>query len=411
MMIPDSIDWLHEAGVQINQEDYIWPVAGKATVQDKVFIVCDGDGSFYQGGIASRLVCQFIAAKVLKLSERKISGELIDQLLTEARDRLIHYARENRLDTELATTFSMLVLYDQKVLISWCGDSRIYHLRGGEILFSTENGSPDSDPVMNATVARGIKADRSPIYAETKWMEDVQSGDYFLLCSKGFTKSITEDDIKSLVAQNDQAVIDLTGSFRRLAFEETTDNYSMYLIKLNEGTKRRVIKSGMIAIFILPIAIIAMLITSTYLRKAQTPGPAPADRSQTVPRVEVQRGDSVQGGGNLQAAPQNDPPANLQIKEKTEQANQTLPGKKESVTQLLIKFTTDESCKLKITNTDLDEVIDWDLSQNDNGTLYLKPGKYSIVAISATDSSKSKTYQFDVKPGNTNTTKNLHIRL
>jgi hypothetical protein len=79
------------------------------------------------------------------------------------------------------------------------------------------------------------------------------------------------------------------------------------------------------------------------------------------------------------------------------------------VGQLLIKFTTDESCKLKITNLDLDEVIDWDLSQDDNGTLYLKPGKYSILATSVIDSSKRKTYHFDVKPGSSNAVQSLRI--
>ena len=82
-----------------------------------------------------------MAAKVLKFREQKMSGELIDKLLIEARYRLSIYAREHRLDTELATTFSMIILYDQKVLMSWYGDSRIYHLRGGEILFRTEDNS------------------------------------------------------------------------------------------------------------------------------------------------------------------------------------------------------------------------------------------------------------------------------
>ena len=76
----------------------------------------------------------------------------------------------------------------------------------------------------------------------------------------------------------------------------------------------------------------------------------------------------------------------------------------------MIKLTTDESCKLKITNMDLDEVIDWDLSKNDNGTIYLKSGKYSIVATSVISSSKTKTYNFDVKSGYAHNTQNLHIK-
>lgn len=407
-MIPESIYYLYEAGIQIKQEDYLWPVAGKATVHDKVFMVCDGDGSFYQGGIASKLVCQFMAAKVLKFSEQKISGERIDKWLREARDRLINYAREYRLDTDLATTFSMLILYDQKVLISWYGDSRIYHLRGDEILFRTEAYSPDHEPINNTRIARGITADRSPIYAETKWMEDVQDGDYFLLGSKGFEKTATDDDIKLLVSQSDNGMTDLTGSFKRLAFEKSTDNYSMYLIKVNKAVKKRFMKTGIAAIFILPFIIIAVFIANIYFRRARTFEPAivqPPPREAILPVT-----DSVKSKiENPSEALQKDS-AQILIEAKPEQTNQTPPRQEEPAAQLLIKFTTDESCKLKITNTDLDEAIDWDLSQNDNGTLYLKPGKYSIVATSVNNNSKSKTYHFDVKPGSAHSTQTLHIR-
>ena len=140
-MKPESIYYLFEPGIEGKQEDYIWPVAGTATMKDKVFIVCDGAGSFRNGGIASQLISEFMATKVLKFSEQRMSEELIDKLLIRARDRLIDYARENRLDTDLATTFSMLNLYNQKALISWCGDSRIYHLRAGVILFKTQDNS------------------------------------------------------------------------------------------------------------------------------------------------------------------------------------------------------------------------------------------------------------------------------
>lgn len=183
----------------------------------------------------------------------------------------------------------------------------------------------------------------------------------------------------------------------------------MYLIKLNEKAKKTVMKSGVIAIFILPLAIIAILIANVYFRKAQTSGPEREYKNQSVQPVDIVRGDSVREK-NPQATPQEDGSANVPVSETPEHTGQTTAGQKEPVAQLLIKFTTDESCKLKITNIDLVEVIGWDLSQNDNGTIYLKPGKYSIVATSMTDSSRSITYPFDVKPGDTHTTKNMHIR-
>jgi serine/threonine protein phosphatase PrpC len=463
-MNTESIYYLFETGIKGKQEDYIWPIAGNATVYDKVFIVCDGAGSFYDGETASKLICQFMAAKVLKFDEQKMSGELIDELLIEARDRLITYAREYRLDTELSTTFSMLILYDQKVLISWYGDSRIYHMRGGEILFRTEDNSLVTEPIQNTFIARGIKADSSPINAETKWIEDVRDGDYFLLCSKGIIENVTDDDIKLLVSQNDKAKIDLTGSFRRLAFEKTADNYSMYLIRVNVGIQKRGINNGIIAIgkqtsgnavpiFILAMTIVGLFIMVFYFRNARTSYPTPKYKNQTtqpgnvlrddsvpsaivmstprkqpvdvirddsVPRAIVMSAprkpiltntDSVKKNSEIpHAAPKNDNSAAIKAEEKPDQTNQTPIVQKKRVAQLMIKLTTDESCKLKITNIDLDEVFDWDLSPEDNGSIYLKPGKYSIVATSMTDGSKTKTYNFDVKPASTHTTQNLHIK-
>jgi len=439
-MNPESINYLFETGSKKKQEDYIWPADGQATENDKVFIVCDGTGIFNIGETASKLIGQFMAAKVSKFSEQKMSGELIDRLLEEARDRLITYARVNRLDTDLATTFSMLILYDQKVFVSWCGDTRIYHLREGQILFSTDAHSFVNDPVQKKAVARGIKADGSPIYAESKWIENLQDGDYFLVCSKGITENVTDDEIKSLISQNDKAKMDLAGSFKRLIYDKTPENYSMYLIKLDAGIQKKGTNNGIYTlgkqssgnlwpVSILGITIAGLLIMLFYFRKPRTPGPEPKYTTQTTQSVPALHEDTVPNAivisaprkpvpavadsvktkmESPKAAPQNDNSAAVQAEE--EPTKQTPTFQKKRLPQLMIKLTTDESCKLKITNTDLDEVIDWDLSPNDNGTIYLKPGKYSILATSEVSSSKTKTYNFDVKAGNAHNTQTIHIK-
>jgi len=453
-MSPESIYYLFEVGRERKQEDYIWPVPGKATVNDKVFIVCDGAGSFDEGKIASQLICQFMAAKVLKFAEHKMSDDLINKLLAEARERLVSYARAYRLDTDLSTTFSMLVLYDQKVLISWFGDSRIYHLRKGEILFSSEDNSQLNEPgelseisrnnnplgPHNAAIERVIRADSSPIYAESQWIEDVRDGDYFLLCSKGLVENVKDDDIKSLLSQYDRAHSDLAKSFNQLASGKTLDNYSMYLIRVNLGTQKRARKKDL-AInnpsngIVTPVSIFAMTIVGLvsilfYFRKGKTSNDVLENTNQKGQPVNVLPHDSARGAiikpepakpiptvtdsvknnsENPEAIPENDNSADIQTEKIQQQEDQTDLGQKKNSAQLLLKFTTNESCKLKIKNLDLDEVIDWDLSRNDNGTIYLKPGNYSIVAMSVIDSSKIKTYHFDVKPGKATTTQNLRI--
>ncbi len=474
MINPESIYYLFELGHKIKQEDYIWPIPGKATVNDRVFIVCDGAGSYENGEIASKLICQFMAANVLKFREKMMSEELIDRLLVEAQDELIAYARKHRLDTDLATNFSMLILYDQKAFISWYGDSPIFHLRGNVILLRTEDNLPVSEPKQRTANVRGIKADGSPIHAETKWIEDVQAGDYFLICSKGLIEKVTDDDIKLLINHNYKENIDLAGSIKQLAFERTPGNYSMYLIRVNVAAQIEIRKGGIAAIgkqniairkkitaireqaiaireqvitirgktngnmtplLILAMTIVGMFILFIYFRNTRPSAPVPVE-TQTSKPVDVLSDDSVpraivmsasrykpadilrKDSAIVKSAPRKPIPAVTdsensdasQTEENPDQTNQTPIAEKKRAGQLLLKFSTDDSCNLKITNIDLDEVINWDLSQNDNGVIYLKPGKYSIVATSVIDGSKTKTYNFEVKPGDAHTTQNLHIK-
>jgi hypothetical protein len=381
------------------------------------------------------------------------------------------------LDTDLTTTFSMLILYDQKALMSWFGDSRIYHLRDGEILFKSEDTlhvnelihedeiSGDDSPLQlsDKAVLHTIKADSSPIYAQARWIEDVRDGDYFLLCSKGLLEKVTDDDIKLLLSSNDHVNIDLANSFRELSGEKTMDNYSMCLIRVNVGIQKKSVSNGSAKVsngstrvsngatkvrkgankvrrkedgkvspmLILSVTLIAALTLFFYFKRSRPSDSAPRYMNQTTQPVDVGRHDSVANAitrteravpratvkdsvkanrDKPQAIPQNG--SSIDIRDaaaKSGPADQTTIRQKKPAAQMKVKFTSDESCSLKIMNASLDEAIDWDLSPNDVGTIYLKPGKYSIVATSVSNHSKTKTYHFDVKDGDAHSTQNVHI--
>ena len=434
---PRDIYYLFEAGHERKQEDYIWPIPGKATEDDKVFIVCDGEGSYNNGAIASKLVCQYMAVKALKFDERKISGDLINKFLGEARDRLIDYARENRLDTDLASSFAMVVLFHKRILMSWFGNSRIYHVRGGEILFRTEDHA-----LARALNQSGIQADHSSIEAESRWIDDVRDGDYFLLCTKGLTENVEDADIKSILGQDHHEFIDLAQSFNQKAYEKTVDNYSMYLMRIGLENEIAAVQNGGVdsgksksrfgkPVFMLAMTIIGMFILLFYFRSARTSNAVPKNAQQATPPVNNQRSDSIpdamliwdspkttatvtdsakNGSAHIPTAPQNDDSAFIQTGDIPQRDNETSITHAKPVKQQRLKLTSDLACKLQIRNITLDQVVDWDLSPNDNITIFLKPGKYSITATSTDDSSKTKTYDFEVNPVDANTTQNLHIQ-
>jgi PPM family protein phosphatase len=212
------IDYLYEIGGKKNQEDYIWPVSGAANPDSRVFIVCDGVGGSENGEIASRIISESMGAALKDIPVANITDQLIHERLTAAKRGLADYARTHQLSPDMATTFSLLVLGDTKSFIAWCGDSRVYHLRNGAVLYKTSDHSlvntllkkgeiseaeALSHPQKNV-ILKAIKADDSPVEVEHQWIGDIRPGDYFLLATDGLFENISEKEIKTLLDRNDR---------------------------------------------------------------------------------------------------------------------------------------------------------------------------------------------------------------
>jgi len=255
-----NIYYLHEIGSKKNQEDYIWPVPGTATPEDRIFLVCDGVGGSEKGEVASRIVAESVGNALLKLPVTSIDLALVNQLLNYAQLKLLEYAKTEGLSSDMATTFCLMVFADKKVFISWCGDSRVYHLRKGEILFKTDDHSLVQTLVKSGEITeeeakvhpqknmilKAIRADDTHPEAEGHWVEDVADGDYFLACTDGLLENVSERDLRFLLEQNDKGIIDLVPSFQQFCLDKTKDNYSMYLVQVKtdrqkgrEGRQRR----------------------------------------------------------------------------------------------------------------------------------------------------------------------------
>ena len=315
---------LYEIGGKKNQEDYIWPVSGNASLNDRIFIVCDGVGGSENGEIASRLISEFMARRLVEYSDTQMSADMINELLTEARQKLMDFAEEQGLNDDMATTFSLVILYDQKAFIAWCGDTRVYHLRGGEALYKTEDHSLVNTLVKEGEITeeearlhpqkniilRAIKADASPIDADGHWIKDLRDGDYFMLCTDGLLENVTDKDIKFLLNQNDKGKIDLVKSFQQFCFNKTRDNYSMYLIKIRlaKMPKPARSKAGFF-IFLLLLVIISSVLLGVYysdrnhkmenrtlINRPKDSGSARLDEGQvrdSLPYVEIEKDDQA----------------------------------------------------------------------------------------------------------------------
>jgi PPM family protein phosphatase len=294
---------LYEIGGKKNQEDYIWPTPGNATLNDRVFIVCDGVGGSENGEVASRLISEFIASQVVKYSEEEMSSVLINELLEEGRRNLMRYAADQRLNDDMATTFSLLILYEKRAFIAWCGDTRVYHLRHGIALYKTEDHSLVNALVKEGEITneearlhpqkniilRAIKADGSPIDAEGYWVDEVQDGDYFMLCTDGILENVTDDDIKFLLNQNDKGKINLVKSFQQFCFNKTRDNYSMYLVKTRMAGKQNSSGSRVGYFIFFLLLIISSVLFGIYYSRS---------KKKLKNQTSVNRADSLRMGSD-----------------------------------------------------------------------------------------------------------------
>ncbi|HWK04196.1 MAG TPA: protein phosphatase 2C domain-containing protein [Puia sp.] len=278
-----EIYYLHEIGGKKNNEDYIWPVPGTASPDDKIFIVCDGVGGSENGEIASKIVAQSVGTTLLKTAMQEIDTPFINQLLSDAKQKLIDYARQHQLSTNMATTFSLLVFIGERAFISWCGDSRVYHIRNGEILFKTDDHSLVSSLVKSGEITKeeaqthpqknmllkAVNADEADPEAEGHWIEEVLDGDYFMLCTDGLLENIGDRDIKFLLEQNDRGSIDLVQSMQKFCYDKTRDNYSMYLVKVKTeeisiSAKKKTPLRWWVLLLILVLAAAAFAIKEKY---------------------------------------------------------------------------------------------------------------------------------------------------
>jgi PPM family protein phosphatase len=266
-----NIYYLHEIGSKKNQEDYIWPVPGTASPEDRIFIVCDGVGGSEKGEVASRIVAESVGNALLKLPGTSVNLALVNQLLNDAQLKLIEYAKTQGLSSDMATTFCLMLFTNKKVFISWCGDSRVYQLRKGEILFKTDDHSLVHTLVKSGEITeeeakvhpqknmilKAIRADDTHPEADGHWIEDITDGDYFLACTDGLLENVSERDLKFLLEQNDKGIIDLVPSFQQFCLDKTKDNYSMYLVRVKTNRQQQVRRRRVAFLLLLLLVLIA----------------------------------------------------------------------------------------------------------------------------------------------------------
>jgi serine/threonine protein phosphatase PrpC len=238
---------INQVGSRSVNEDTIYPELGEGGNTDDLFMVCDGIGGAEQGEVASKLACQGFVDFFNKQKINESTTVLLNEALVLVEKTFEDYVTINPAAKGMGTTLTLVHFHDQGATLSHCGDSRIYHIRKGEILFQTEDHSLVNEMLKNKiltkeeaanhpkknVITRAIQAGHKKEILDTHFIKDIRPKDYFFMCTDGILEQVTNEVLENtldgkITPQDGIKVIS------NYCDGKTKDNYSAYLIQVAE---------------------------------------------------------------------------------------------------------------------------------------------------------------------------------
>jgi PPM family protein phosphatase len=231
-----SEEYISELGKRENNEDNC------AFIRGATYVVCDGVGGSEKGEIASDITVRcFIDA--FKVNPHADANQVIKIVETKLTD----YINANPEAAAMGTTLTLSQLRDDGIYVAWCGDSRIYQFRKGEIIFKTVDHSWVNDAVKSGiitpeeainhpksnVITRAVQGSHKPTKADTQLLTDIEKGDLFFHCSDGVLESWNDDDLKALFSsENDPKII--LEIIKRECLKQSKDNFTAIVYRVDE---------------------------------------------------------------------------------------------------------------------------------------------------------------------------------
>lgn len=295
--------FLHEQGRRPYNEDSIFP-DGPAQPGDRLFMVCDGVGRSNRGDMASSQVCREFPRHYARSSHSDPQARLNEALLA-TEEHLRELIHQDGSLAGMATTLTLVDLSVENPLVAWIGDSRVYHIRQGEVLFVTRDHSvvaelmargeitPDqakSHPKRNV-ITKAVTGE-VPTEISSAALADVQAGDFIMLCSDGVSGCLDDAFIRQTFDASN-SVDKVRSQVDRLCGRMSTDNYSMWLIKVEgevtapvRSRRSRGLALGIVLVIVLGVTA-WFLVPSILWPTATDPDETGIDTSRPAPSRSI----------------------------------------------------------------------------------------------------------------------------
>jgi len=198
--------------VRRNNEDALYLDAERG-----IFLVVDGIGGQAAGEKAAEIALERIRARLER--QTGTAEQRIREAITMANNEILRAARGNREWAGMACVLTVALLENGSAVVGHVGDSRLYHIRRGEIRKMTHDHSPvgereDSQELSEAEAMRHPR--RNEVFRDVGSEEHAPDDEDFielaripfepdsalLLCSDGLSDQVASSEIQRAVERN-----------------------------------------------------------------------------------------------------------------------------------------------------------------------------------------------------------------
>lgn len=212
------------------------------TRESSLLVLADGMGGHPEGEVAAQIALQTVSALFQRQAKPMLDDvqDFLAAALLAAHHQILRYASEKGMLDTPRTTLVVGVLQAGRAAWVHCGDSRLYVVRGGELLMRTRDHSylelrnappPGSDRINRNVLFTCLGSPTKPIYDITGPV-NLQQGDRVLLCSDGLWGTVSDEDITAQLSAKPvaQSVPDLVEQALR-AGGATSDNVTVLAVE------------------------------------------------------------------------------------------------------------------------------------------------------------------------------------
>lgn len=224
-------------GGRLKNEDYI----GQAHQGNiSCYVVADGLGGHGSGEIASQTAVKAVLDCFVRRPE--ISQQMLKSYLDYAQNAIVQRKEKDESCKNMGTTIVVLITDGKKAVWGHLGDSRLYRLRKkllyeitddhsvafvsyqiGEIpYYSDIRNSPDQNKLLK------ILGEKEKYAPQISQVMSIDKHTKFLLCTDGFWKYVTEEDVEYTArkSKTEKEWLDKMTAIVERNLTPTSDNYS-----------------------------------------------------------------------------------------------------------------------------------------------------------------------------------------